>query len=151
MGRGPDPRILPAPARTHGRRGGLSLRRRAADGGGGARNVGQCQTLAARRTLRGTGADGDPRPVQGVRPAAAAHLHRDRRTQSRSRAGARRPRLRAGTRRGVSSGAGAAAADRSRIPEEDTVALTLTASLRAKRSNPFFLFAARWIASLRSQ
>jgi len=24
-------------------------------------------------------------------------------------------------------------------------------SLRAKRSNPFFLYAARWIASLRSQ
>jgi hypothetical protein len=27
----------------------------------------------------------------------------------------------------------------------------LSTSLRAKRSNPFFLFVARWIASLRSQ
>jgi hypothetical protein len=26
-----------------------------------------------------------------------------------------------------------------------------SSSLRAKRSNPFFLYAARWIASLRSQ
>ena len=101
VGRGADPRIFPAPARTHGRRGGLSLRRRAADGGGGARDVGQCQAAAARRTLRGTGADGDPRTVQGVRQTPAAHLHRDRRTQSRSGAGARRPRLRAGARRGV--------------------------------------------------
>ena len=33
-------------------------------------------------------------------------------------------------------GPGAAAADRSRIPEEDLVAVTLTTSLRAKRSNP---------------
>ena len=101
LGRGEDPRILPAPARTHGRRCRLSLRRRTADGGGRARDVGQCQAAAARRALRRAGAGGDPRPVQGVRPAAAAHLHRDRRTQSRSRAGARRPRLRAGARRGV--------------------------------------------------
>ena len=62
---------------------------------------GNVKLLAARRTLRGAGADGDPRPVQGVRQTPAAHLHRDRRTQSRSRAGARRPRLRAGARRGV--------------------------------------------------
>ncbi len=123
VGRGADPRLFPAAARAHGCRGGLSLRRRAADGGGGARDVGQRQTAAARRTVRGTGADGDPRTVQGVRPIAAAHLHRDRRTQSRSGAGLGRPRVRAGARRGVPSGAGSPAADRPRIPEEDIVAV----------------------------
>ncbi len=72
VGRGADPRILPAPARAHGRRGGLSLRRRAADGRGRARDVGQCQPAAARRALRGTGAGGDPRAVQGVRPGCGS-------------------------------------------------------------------------------
>ena len=133
--RGPDPAIFPATARAHGRRGGLSLRWRAADGGGGARDVGQCEAVAARRAVRGIGADGDPRTLQGVRPVAAAYLDRDRRAQSRSGAGAGRPRLRAGARRGVSSGTGGAAADRSRVSKEDSVAVS-SPSLRAKRSNP---------------
>ena len=51
-------------------------------------------------------------------------LDRDRRAQSRSGAGAGRPRLRAGARRGVPSGPGRAAADRSRVSEEDFVAVT---------------------------
>src|SRR6185503_1231453 len=102
------------------------------DGGGGTGDVGQRQTASARRTVRGTGADGDHRAVQGVRPIAAAHLHRDRRTQSRSGAGARRPRVRAGARRGVSSGTGKPAADRSRIPEEDLVAVISTAVIASE-------------------
>ena len=62
---------------------------------------------------------------------AAAHLDRDRRAQSRSGAGAGRPRLRAGARRGVPSGAGAAAADRSRLPQEDFVAVISPVIARA--------------------
>ncbi len=124
VGRGADFGIFPSPARTHGRRSRLSLRRRAADGGSSPRDVGQRQAPAARRTLRGIGAGGDPRTVQGVRQIAPAHLHRDRRAQSRSGSGARRPRLRAGARRSVPRGARAAAADRSRLSEEDFVAVT---------------------------
>jgi hypothetical protein len=42
------------------------------------------------------------------------------------------------------------ASDASRREVEE-VCETVSTSLRAQRSNPFFLFAARWIASLRSQ
>ena len=111
--RGADPRPFPAPEGAHGYRGGLPVRRRAADGGGRARPVGQRQTALAGRAVRRPRADRDPRTVQGIRPAAPAHLHRDRGAQSRPGAGAGRPRLRAGARRGVSSRSRGAAADRS--------------------------------------
>jgi hypothetical protein len=42
------------------------------------------------------------------------------------------------------------ASDASRREVEE-VCETVSTSLRAQRSNPFFLYAARWIASLRSQ
>ena len=105
--------IFPAPERAAGYRRGLPVRRRAADGGGRARTVWQREIAVAGRAVRGPRADRDPRTVQGVRPVAPADLHRDRGTQSRSGAGAGRPRLRAGARRGVPSGSRGAAADRS--------------------------------------
>ena len=51
-----DLRALPPPARAHGRRGGLPVGRRAADGGGRACAVGQRQAAAAGRAVRGPGA-----------------------------------------------------------------------------------------------
>src|ERR1019366_2249040 len=121
--RAADPRIFSAPERAHRRRCGLSVRRRAADGGGGPRDVGQRKIAAAGRAVRRPGADRDPGAVQGVRPAAPAHFHRDRRAQPRSGAGAGRPRVRAGARRGLPPGPRRATIDRSRIPQENPVAL----------------------------
>jgi hypothetical protein len=37
------------------------------------------------------------------------------------------------------------------VPDSNFKQPTFNPSLRAQRSNPFFLFAAKWIASLRSQ
>ena len=133
-----DPRLFPAPERAPGYRCGLPVRRRAADGGGGARALGQCQTAATGRAVRGSRADRDPRTVQGVRRAAPANLHPDRRAQSRPRAGAGRPRLRAGARRGVSSGARGAAADRSGIPQTDFVVVMASSQRRpGERRDPY--------------
>jgi ABC-type branched-subunit amino acid transport system ATPase component len=52
---------------------------------------GNVKLLLLDEPFEGTGADGDHRAVQGVRPAAPAHLDRDRGAQSRPGAGARRP------------------------------------------------------------
>ena len=108
---------------------------------------GNVQAAAAGRAVRGPGADRDPRTVQGVRPVAPAHLDRDRRAQSRSGAGAGRPRLRAGARRGVPPGARGAVADRSRIPQEDLVAvITTVIPGRCEASKQSMHLAECWIA-----
>ena len=95
---------------------------------------GQRATAPPRRAFRGTGARGGAGTVQRVRRVAAAGFHRDRRAQSRSRAGACGPRVRAGARPRVSRGPRGAAADRPRLPQEDPLAVTMcTARTRRRR------------------
>ncbi len=65
-----DLRVFPAPAGAHARRRRLPLGRRAADGGGGARALGQREAAAARRALRRPRPDHRAGAVQRLRPAA---------------------------------------------------------------------------------
>ena len=103
--------------------GGLSLRRRAADGGGGPRAVGRRPGVAARRTLRGPRARRGGAIVRNLRPAAQGNRHHHRRSPSRSGAGAVRYHGGAGARPGDPSGAVEGVARRSRSAPQGAVAV----------------------------
>ena len=72
LGRGQDLRVLPAHQGALALAGRLPVRRRAADGGGGARAVGRHPRAAARRAVRRPGPGGRRGVVRGVRQAAPA-------------------------------------------------------------------------------
>ena len=103
--------------------GGLSLRRRAADGGGGARAVGRRPGAAARRALRGPGAGRRRAIVRDLRPAAQGDRDHHRRPPSRSGAGAVRYHGGAGARPGDPPGAVEGVARRSRPAPQGAVAV----------------------------
>ena len=114
---------FPRHSRAARQPGGLPLRRRAADGGGGPRAVGRRAGVAARRTLRGPRADRGGAIVRDLRPAAQGNRHHHRRSPSRSGAGAVRYHGGAGARPGDSSGAVEGAARRSRSAPQGAVAV----------------------------
>ncbi len=122
--RAEDLRILPALAGAHAHRGGLPVGRRAADGGGGARAVGQRPAAASGRAVRGACADCDPGALHGLRPSARPGLHPDRRAQPGSRARARGSRVRARARCGLPRGPRGAAVERPGLPQADPLAVT---------------------------
>ncbi len=74
--RSADLRVFPAPQRAPTRGRGLSVRRRAANGRGGARAVGQREAAAARRAVRRPRAGGGAGAVQRVRPPAQPGVDR---------------------------------------------------------------------------